>query len=523
MRAFESERVMADGKMKGRFARMGLAVAALAVLVGIGVALAASVGTIEEAKNGDALMVEEPQAPAPAPKAEDDGGEEAPLATRPKPEVDTSGREIATPSTTGPLHVEGSQLVDEAGNPVQLRGVSTHGLAWYPQFVNQQMFNDLHDVWGANAVRLAVYSADSGGWATDGGRVAMNNFVIEAARMAEAADLFVIVDWHILSDGNPLTYQWAAEEFFKEVSVVLKDQTNVIYEICNEPNGSTTWDNVKDYAEDVIPWIRRNDPDAVVIVGTPTWSQDLEAPLESPLDIDNVMYALHFYAATHQDDLRNRLRSAVEAGLPVFVSEFGICEASGDGAIDYESADAWVAVMDSLNVSYICWNLSNKDEAAALIKPDVTATSGFTLDDLTPEGLWLADILKGPGFDRKELMLARAEKKPNAQGSAMMAFVDGTIQWQLNVTETWEEDGRTFFKYEMTGSNYSAGVKKWSATIPFNRDVQLEDSWNCVASASGNELTVANDEHNGKVAAGDVVEGVGFIVSGPADLAVVDL
>ena len=105
----------------------------------------------------------------------------------------------------------------------------------------------------------------------------------------------------------------------------------------------------------------------------------------------------------------------------------------------------------------------------------------------------------------------------------MMTFVDGTIQWRLNVLDSWEEGDRTFFKYEMIGSNYSAGVKSWTATIPFNRDVQLEDSWNCVASTSTNELTVANDEHNGKVAAGGEVTGVGFIVSGPADLAVVDL
>ena len=141
----------------------------------------------------------------------------------------------------------------------------------------------------------------------------------------------------------------------------------------------------------------------------------------------------------------------------------------------------------------------------------------------TPEGLWLVDILKGTGFDRKDLMLARADKKPNTTGSAMMTFVDGTIQWRLNVTDTWEQDGRSFFKYEMIGSNYSAGVKSWTATIPFNRDLQLEDSWNCVASAEANELTIANDDSNGKVAAGGEVTGVGFIVSGPADLAVVDL
>lgn len=512
---------MANSKMNGRFARMGLACAALLVLVGIGVALAASVGTIEDAANPDALVAEEPKG---AYQPRDDGDEtENPVAVREKAAVNEDVRDLPTPSTAGALHVEGSQLVDASGAPIQLRGVSTHGLAWYPQYVNQELFNELRDVWGANAVRLAVYSAEDGGYATDGGRVKMNEFVVQAARMAAEADLYVVVDWHTLSDSNPLTYQWAAEEFFKEVSVQLKNQDNVIYEICNEPNGDTTWADIKKYAADVVPCIRRNDPDAVVVVGTPTWSQDVDDALADPLDIDNVMYALHFYAATHQDDLRNRLKTVVEEGLPVFVTEFGISEASGNGEVDYESADAWVRLMDELNVSYLCWNLSNKDESSALFKPEVSKTSGFTLDDLSPEGLWLVDTLRGPGFDRKQLQLARADKKPNAQGSAMMAFVDGTIQWQLTVSETWEENGRTFFKYEMAGSNYSAGVKSWTATIPFNRDVQLEDSWNCEASSSSNELVISNDANNGAVSAGGEVTGVGFIVSGPADLAVVDL
>lgn len=150
-------------------------------------------------------------------------------------------------------------------------------------------------------------------------------------------------------------------------------------------------------------------------------------------------------------------------------------------------------------------------------------TSEFSLDDLSEEGLWLVDTLRGPGFDRKEVQLARADKKPNTKDSAMMAFAEDTIQWQLNVTDTWEQDGRTFFKYEMVGNNYGAGTEAWSVTIPFSADLLLEDSWNCQATADANELTVASDANNGKVAAGAYVRNVGFIVSGPANLAVVDL
>ena len=179
--------------------------------------------------------------------------------------------------------------------------------------------------------------------------------------------------------------------------------------------------------------------------------------------------------------------------------------------------------MDELDVSYICWNLSNKKEASALFKPKCKKASGFALSDLSDAGLWLVDALGGPGFNAKDVMLARADKKSNKAGAAMMAFSSDTIQWQLNVADKWKEDGRTFFKYDMAGSNYSAATEKWSVTIPFNEDISVEDSWNCEVSVDGNELTVSNDAHNGTVGAGDTVGNVGFIVSGTGKLAVVDL
>ena len=524
MGAVDTQTTQTTEKKKGGAKRLAVAAVALVALVAVGIVLAVTAANTERPDYSGLAVEAEPTRPqAPEPKEEEEE-EEAPVpAPAAADDADEEVRPLACPSENGALHVDGSQLVDASGNPVQLRGVSTHGLAWYPEYANQDLFTELRQDWGANVVRLAVYPDEEGGYATDGNRVQMNKLVLDAAKGATEADMYVVIDWHILSDANPKKHAWAAKEFFKLMSARLADYDNIIYEICNEPNGSTSWKDIRDYANEVIPLIRANDSDAVVVVGTPTWSQDVEAAAADPLSQANVMYAMHFYAATHQGDMRDRLRAAVEGGLPVFVTEFGICESSGSGAIDYESADEWLALMDELNVSYICWNLSNKNETAALFKPEVSKTSGFTLDDLSEEGLWLVDALRGPGFDRKEVQLARADKKPNTTGSAMMAFSSDTIQWQLNVTETWEEDGRTFFKYEMAGSNYSAATKKWSVTIPFNADVQLEDSWNCVASAAANELTVSNDKSNGKVGAGDTVEGIGFIVSGPSKLAVVDL
>ena len=299
----------------------------------------------------------------------------------------------ATPSTAGALQVVGTQLSAEDGCAVQLRGVSTHGLSWYPEYVNQDFFDELRNDWNANVVRLAMYTGESGGYCTDGDPEVLYDLVRNGAQYAAAADLYAIVDWHILFDNNPLQHADEAEDFFARISADLADNNNVLYEICNEPNGSTTWEDISAYADRIIPVIRENDPDAIIIVGTPTWSQEVDKAAATPLAADDLMYTLHFYAASHQQDLRDRLKSTVEGGLPVFVTEFGICDASGDGRIDYASADAWV--MDELDVSYICWNLSNKDETSALFKTSCTKTSGFTKDDLSEEGVWMWDLLHG--------------------------------------------------------------------------------------------------------------------------------
>lgn len=300
---------------------------------------------------------------------------------------------VGGPAAWGALRVEGAHLVNEGGAPVQLRGASTHGLAWFPAYVNDALFDELRADWNANVVRLAMYTADSGGYCTDGDKEQLRKLVDDGVRYAADNDLYAIVDWHILSDNDPNMHADEAEAFFRDVSAAYADRDNVLYEICNEPNGATTWSDVKRYAERIIPVIRANDPDAVVIVGTPTWCQDVDAAAADPVAFDNVLYALHFYAATHKDDLRTRATKAIEAGLPLFVSEFGICDASGNGAIDEAQADEWIGYLDAHDVGYIMWNLSNKAESSAMFDPACSKASGFQPGDLSQAGAWLKQTL----------------------------------------------------------------------------------------------------------------------------------
>ena len=294
----------------------------------------------------------------------------------------------------GKLSVKGIDIVDKNGEKYQLRGVSTHGIAWFPQYVNKDAFQTLRDDWGANLVRIAMYTDEGGGYCTDGNQSELKKLVSEGVEAATELGMYVIVDWHILHDLTPLKYKDEAVDFFDEMSTKYADYDNIIYEICNEPNGSTTWDEVKEYADIVIPVIRKNDKDAIIIVGTPTWSQDVDIAVGNPLsDYDNIMYAVHFYAATHKENLREKAKKAMDAGLPVFISEFSICDASGNGGIDYDSADEWIDFINENNLSYASWSLSNKNETSALIAPDCDKTSGWSDDELSETGEWLKDTI----------------------------------------------------------------------------------------------------------------------------------
>ena len=315
----------------------------------------------------------------------------------------TGGLQIAEAKTTtyydasaGRLHVKGTKLVGKKGHEVQLRGVSTHGLSWYPQYVNDKCFAQLHDKWGANVVRLAMYTEEYNGYCSGDAknRSDLKKRIKKGVRLAKKHKMYVIVDWHILSDGNPNSHKKEAKAFFREMSREFKGYNNVIYEICNEPNNGTSWKEIKSYAKSVISTIRKNDKKAVIVVGTPTWSQDVDQAAADPIKGDNIMYALHFYAATHKADLRNKMTAAINKGLPVFVTEYGICDASGNGAIDKKEADRWIQTMDEYGVSYIAWNLSNKQESSSIIKSSCPKVSGFKKSELSDEGRWLYHLLR---------------------------------------------------------------------------------------------------------------------------------
>ena len=320
----------------------------------------------------------------------------------------------------GQLSVKGTDIVDKNGEKFQLRGISTHGIAWFPQYVNQEAFNYMRDEWKINTIRLAMYSAPECGY-NDNTR----QLVKQGVEYAKNAGLYVIIDWHILSDNNPNTYKAQAIEFFKEMATLYKDDANVIYEICNEPNGDVQWErDIKPYAEEVIREIRNIDNDAIIVVGTPTWSQDVDVVAQSPITgYSNIMYTLHFYAATHKDYLRQKLNTALNSGLPIFVTEFGICDASGNGNLDESEADIWINTLNEKNISWVCWNLSNKNESSAILSSNTSKITGWTDDELSGEGKWLVRTLK-ENAEKVEVVETKNETQKNTTNNNVIANND---------------------------------------------------------------------------------------------------
>lgn len=298
-------------------------------------------------------------------------------------------------SQHGQLSVKNGQLVDKSGKGYQLRGMSTHGLTWFPEFVNESAFKTLRDDWNTNVVRLAMYVDEWGnGQCYMGNKSGSLELLEKGVDICIKLDMYVIIDWHVLNPGDPSKYTNEAKSFFETVSKRYAKYPNVIYEICNEPNGGASWSgNIKPYAEKIIPVIRKNAPNSVIIVGTPTWSQEIDKPLSDPLNYKNVMYAFHFYAATHAG-LRSNVENCVAQGLPVFVSEFGTCDASGGGANDFNETQKWLSYFDKQGISYCNWSICNKDETCSVLRPGTSANGNWSESDLTENGKWMRNWLR---------------------------------------------------------------------------------------------------------------------------------
>jgi endoglucanase len=431
----------------------------------------------------------------------------------------------AKKSYYGALRVKGTYLTDQKGKKVVLKGISTHGLQWFPEYVNEKTFRDLHDTFHMNLVRLALYT-DENGYCSGGDKKELEKVIDRGVKAATKHQMYVIIDWHVLHDLTPKKYEKQAKSFFKKMAKKYRKNPHVIYEICNEPNGGTGWEEIRSYAKKIIPVIHKYNKNAVVLVGTPNWSQELLDAAKNPLPktgkYKNVMYTLHFYATTHRDELRTKLKQAHEQKLPVFVSEFGICDASGNGSIDKQQANQWMALLNQYKISYANWSLCNKDEAASFLKPSCKKLYGFKTSDLSTSGKWLTKVLTGSGKvtakteDGKDNKKGETEpgeqEKPNTEVITSMK-ADAHLLVKAKVTGEWESNGKQFLQYSLSLRNDgSKDIKDWQVKLSFKTKVKIVNHWNGNAQVNGKTITLTPVDYNRTAASGSSIEDIGLII-----------
>jgi endoglucanase len=311
----------------------------------------------------------------------------------PLPTVPLAGRPV---DRHGQLRVCGTKLCNASGSPVQLRGMSTHGLQWYEHCLTDASLDALAGDWRADLLRVSLY-VQEGGYETDPA-----GFTARAERVADAAvarGLYVLLDWHILTPGDPMHNAARARDYFAHMATRYGATPNVMYEIANEPNG-VSWGRIREYALQVMPVIRDRDPDGIVIVGTRGWSSlgvseggGAAEIVADPVPGNDIMYAFHFYAASHRDSYRGELSWAADR-LPIFATEWGSQAFTGDGPNDLASAQAYIDLMAAKQISWTGWNYADDPRSGAAWKAGTCPGGPWTEDSLKEAGRFFREKVR---------------------------------------------------------------------------------------------------------------------------------
>ncbi|MEK3752053.1 cellulase family glycosylhydrolase [Paenibacillus sp. FSL E2-8871] len=417
-------------------------------------------------------------------------------------------------SKNGQLRVSGNQLVNQAGEAIQLKGMSSHGLQWFGQFSNYDSMKWLRDNWGMTVFRAAMYTQD-GGYIND---PSQKNKVKQAVQNAIDLGIYVIIDWHVLGEQDPNVYKQQAKGFFSEMASLYKDYPNVIYEICNEPNGSaTTWNGkIKPYAEEVIPVIRSIAPGSIIIVGTGTWSQDVQDAANNPLYYSNIMYTTHFYAGTHGQWLRDRIDYARSKGVAVFITEWGTSDASGDGGPFLAESKVWTDFMQDRKISWANWSLCDKSEVSAALVPGASPYGGWSDAQLTASGKFVKDQMYGSSQPPSDGIVSGKIYKLVNVGSGKVLDVTAAGTSDGTNVQIWDDNGTGAQQWVITdvggglynvinvnsnkgldvaGTVSGSNVQIWSYGAGANQKwkiVKVGSAYKLIASHNGKALDVAS-------------------------------
>lgn len=298
-------------------------------------------------------------------------------------------KELTPVQKFGRLHVDGVNMVGSKGESVVLHGMSFGWHNLWPRFYNDGAVNELVKNWNCSVLRasMGIELNRNGYLQNPANSVLLIKNVVHACIKR---GVYVLIDWH---DHN--IHEQQAIEFFGMMAKEYHQYPNIIYEIYNEPNDTKTWQQVKVYAENVIKEIRKYDPDNIILVGSPHWDQDVHLPAADPIKgYKNIMYTMHFYAATHKQWLRDRTDAAMKAGLPIFISECAATEASGDGFIDTVEWNKYIQWCDEHKLSWIGWSISDKKESCSILGSSASSNGNWKETQIKEWGKLVRKYLK---------------------------------------------------------------------------------------------------------------------------------
>tara|TARA_Y100001947_G_C10296987_1_gene285395 strand:- start:170 stop:1117 length:948 start_codon:yes stop_codon:yes gene_type:complete len=289
----------------------------------------------------------------------------------------------------GLLQVNGNSIVDKNGDAVSFAGNS---FFWSndnwggERYYKSEVVSWLKEDWNTTIVRAAMGVEDPGGYLDN--KAANKNRVKTIVDAAIDEGLYVIIDWHSHHAEDNTN---EAVLFFQEMADLYGEHDNVIYEVYNEPL-DISWSNIiKPYAVSVITTIRAIDPDNLIVVGTPEWSQRIDLAAADPIiGFSNIAYTLHFYTIYHQQWLRDRANAALDDGIALFVTEWG---SIGYSLVDPE-ANKWMAWCFDNKISHCNWAVNDKEEEWSILVPGASTSGGWEYDDLTDAGKLARNIIQ---------------------------------------------------------------------------------------------------------------------------------
>lgn len=404
-------------------------------------------------------------------------------------------------SLNGQLKVVGTKLTNQNGYPIQLRGMSTHGIQWYEGCITDASLDTLTRDWGADILRVSMYIQEDGYQTNPSYFTALVKKFVDKAT---ARGLYALIDFHMLTPGDPNYNTSRAITFFTEMANTYKNNNNVLYEICNEPNG-VSWAAIKSYAEQVIPVIRAIDNDAVIMVGTRAWSSfgvsegsTAQEILNNPVNATNIMYSFHFYAKSHQDLYYNQLDWASDR-LPVFVTEFGTQESSGDGPNDFTMGQRYMDLMRNKKISWTNWNYSDNPLSGAVWTSGTCATNVWSVNKLKEAGVFIRNNMRTADDFGGVVTSNLATGKTVTVSSTESTTLTGNFAVDGNLSSRWASAEGTDPQWLTVdlGANYNINRVKinWEAAYGKNFLVQVSadnSNWTTLQNITNN-TSLTND------------------------------